>query len=694
MKSNKKYNIGFLSDAEIISLFCVRTKEMEMIMETIGENIHSSNQHVLVIGPRGTGKSTLLLRCAAEVRQDPTLKERWLPIVFMEESYEVGSMGEFWLECLFQVVQQAADAEKKGLQAAYDELLLELNDDQLSLKAMARIMDFADKRKRRLLLIVENLNTLFNEIPGPQQDDVGWKLRHTLQNEPRIMLLASATSRFEQIDHSGKALFELFRMLQLKPLKTLECNTLWQNISGQPAAHGTVRAIEILTGGSPRLISIVAKFGARLSLNELLNELLDPVDDHTEYFKSHLENLPPKERRVYLALADLWIPATAKEITTRARQDIRSCSALLNRLISRGGVEDENSKPRRKLYYLNERMYNIYYLLRRRRRPDAMVTALLRFMTAIYPKQQILEIGHKLVSDCCTPADKNIADINCMAYAGLYNHLEKEKDLLLEKTPWAFIEKLTDKTIVNRKAFNELIRVAKIASEGRYEKVLDELDVLMQQVEKHDPGKTDNLWAYLLFFKGATLGEMDKPEEEIACYNELLSLFKDSQEIELQKRVAMALDNKGGIYKSKGNLKEAIPCHEEAIAFFERSGHAGRSLISKLFKARCLAEDGNHEESLEYIEEMFKKWTDNEADLPLEMFIRNFLAYLIMTDSTARILAMIEASGAAELLQPLVTALKLELGQETRVSVEVREVAADIQKQLAQMRKALKDSES
>ncbi|MBU1698442.1 MAG: tetratricopeptide repeat protein, partial [Proteobacteria bacterium] len=511
-------------------------------------------------------------------------------------------------ECLFQMVQQATHAERKGLQATYDELLLELNDDQLSQKAMARIMDFADKKKRRLILIVENLNTLFNEIPGPQQDDVGWKLRHTLQNEPRIMLLASATSRFEQIDHSGKALFELFRTIQLKPLKTQECSTLWQQISGKPSSHGTVRAIEILTGGSPRLISIVAKFGAQLSLNELLNELLDLVDDHTEYFKSHLENLPPKERRVYLALADLWIPATAKEIATRARQDIRSCSALLNRLISRGVVvEDENSKPRRKLYYLNERMYNIYYLLRRRRRPDAMVTALLRFMTAIYPRQQLLEIGHKLVSDCCTPTGKEFADINCMAYAGLYNHLEKEKNLLLDKTPWT---------------------------------------------------------------------------------------FKDSQEIELQESVARALDNKGVDLRDTGNLKEAITCLEKAITFFERSGHPGRSLISKLSRACCVAEDGNHKESLEYMEDMFRKWPDNEADLPLGMFIEWLLEYIIITDSDARILAMIQTSRAAELLQPLITALKLELGQETRVSVEVREVAADIQKKLAQMRKALKDDQS
>ena len=55
--------------------------------------------------------------------------------------------------------------------------------------------------------------------------------------------------------------------------------------------------------------------------------LLDLVDDHTEYFKSHLESLPAQERRVYLALAVLWKPATTREISDQARMETSKCSA-------------------------------------------------------------------------------------------------------------------------------------------------------------------------------------------------------------------------------------------------------------------------------------------------------------------------------------------------------------------------------
>ena len=98
----------------------------------------------------------------------------------------------------------------------------------------------------------------------------------------------------------------------------------------------TIRSLEILTGGSPRLLTIVARFGAGLSFRELMADLLNLVDDHTEYFKGHIESLPAQERRVYLALADLWKPATTKEIADRARLETSKCSAQLARLIERG----------------------------------------------------------------------------------------------------------------------------------------------------------------------------------------------------------------------------------------------------------------------------------------------------------------------------------------------------------------------
>ena len=108
------------------------------------------------------------------------------------------------------------------------------------------------------------------------------------------------------------------------------------------------------------------------------------------HFKSHLESLPAHERRVYLALAGLWKPATAREVAEQARMETSACSAQLRRLMGRGVVSDAGGTNRRKQYYVSERLYNIYYLLRRSRGTDSLVQALVRFMDAYYSAAELL----------------------------------------------------------------------------------------------------------------------------------------------------------------------------------------------------------------------------------------------------------------------------------------------------------------
>ena len=387
----RKYNPGFLTDDELVASFCVRGTEFELLAEVLRECTGSANQHQLVIGPRGSGKTSLLLRVAAEVRRDTELAARCFPIVFAEESYEVGTAGEFWLECLSHL---AAESARRGdgpdLQRTVEELRDTRDDQLLADRCLGALLDFADRRNKRLLLVVENLNTLFRDMTDR---DVGWKLRKILQTEPRIILFASATSRFDEIDHPDRALYDLFQVRTLRPLDTEQCTVLWETVAGRQPTGPTVRSLEILTGGSPRLIAIVARFGGGLSFRELMTDLLDLVDDHTEYFKGHLDSLPAQERRVYLALATLWKPATTREIADQARLDTSTCSAQLARLGDRGVVHVAGGSLKRKQYYLTERLYNIYYLLRHRRGPNPLVEALIHFMEAYYSPVELKAIG-------------------------------------------------------------------------------------------------------------------------------------------------------------------------------------------------------------------------------------------------------------------------------------------------------------
>lgn len=392
----RKYNPGFLTDEELVTTFCVRTSEFESIAETLRENVGNSNQHLIVIGPRGSGKTSLLLRVAVEVRRNGELSSRLFPITFAEESYEVGTCGEFWLECLDRLARQAPQAESAaGLRRTWEDLRMVQDDRSLAERCLGALLDFSDHIGKRLVLMVESLNMMLGDM---MDRDAGWRLRKTLQTEPRIILLGSATSRFAEIDRPDLALYDLFRVITLRPLDTTECGLLWKSISGESSPHGKIRSLEILTGGSPRLIAIVGQFGAGRPLYELMDDLLELIDEHTEYFKSHLDSLPHQERRIYLALADLWKPATTREIADRTRLSSSTCSAQLKRLINRGVVREEGGTPRRKRYYLVERLYNIYYLLRRKGN-DSVVRALIRFMASFYSQSDLMMLDDDLFTD-------------------------------------------------------------------------------------------------------------------------------------------------------------------------------------------------------------------------------------------------------------------------------------------------------
>ena len=397
----RKFNPGFLNNEELVASYCVRTTEFELLVEVLRECTGSSNPHQIVIGPRGSGKTSLLLRVAAEVGRDTALVSRFFPIVFAEESYEVATAGEFWLECLTNLATQATRREDApDLHRTVDELRAIRDDRALADRCLGALLDFADREDKRLLLLVENLNMLFRDMADP---DAGWRLRKILQTEPRFIMVASATSRFDEIDNPDHALYDLFRVRTLRPLDRNQCAVLWESVSGRRPALETVRSLEILTGGSPRLISIVARFGTGLSFRDLMADLFDLVDDHTEYFKSHIESLPAQERRVYLALATLWKPATTREIADHTRLETSTCSAQLARLGERGVVQVAGGSARRKQYYLTERLYNIYYLLRRRRGPDRLVEALIHFMESYYSPPELKDISARMVHDAGRP---------------------------------------------------------------------------------------------------------------------------------------------------------------------------------------------------------------------------------------------------------------------------------------------------
>ncbi len=580
----RKFNPGtFLSDEEVIEQFVVRKHELNIVLEVLRRNIDSpSCQHVLVVAPRGRGKTMLLARVAAELKTDEELSDSLLPVRFMEESHEVLNIADFWLETLFHLARESAKHDPdlaRELRETHADLIDRWREKELADRVLATVLDASDRLGKKLVLMVENLQSIGENV----DDDFGWQLRRALQSEPQIMLFATATSRFKGLDDAEQPFFEQFRILDLEPLNTEECRRLWQVVSSDEVSNRDIRPLEILTGGNPRLLVIVAQFAQHRSLRQLMEELVTLIDDHTEYFRSHLEVLPSTERLVYIALLDLDPfkgPSSAGEIAERARKDIRTVSTLLGRLVNRGAVIVEGT-GRKRLYTAAERLYSIYYKLRRERDEAAVVANLIYFMAVFYSIGELYQMSGKLISEAAE--SKVIRE-------GIGQALAKKPPVedFSSRMAWSAIKDISDKA-TSRAQFEAELRLEKeikmAFEEEAFERVIEIIDSFEASGDVDSSQMREVRIAYILHMRAVAYEKLKDFQAVIAVCNEILERFSDTREQTLLAWMAPVLVHGARARSELGDFQAAIAICDEVV---ERFGTFDDPWFQKLAAAALL----------------------------------------------------------------------------------------------------------
>lgn len=664
----RKFNPGTLqTDRDVIEQFVVRKHELHTVLDILRGNIKSpSCQHLLVVARRGQGKTMLLARIAAELRVNEKFSKALLPVRFMEENLEIFNMADFWLETLFQLAQECAKSNSEiatELHETYADLSKRWGDWALEGSARAAVLGAADRLGCKLVLMVENFQALREVV----DKDFGWKLREVLQTEPQIMLVGSATIRFDGLDDAAQPFFELFRIIDLKPLNTNECRHLWKVVCGDVMSDRQMRPLEILTGGSPRLLVIVADFAQHKSMRLLIDELVRLIDEHTEYFRGHLEGFSGQQRRVYLAVIDLWRPSTPSEISDRARMSIRNVSTMLRRLVTRGVVRGRDIGGKRR-YVTTERLYSIYYKLRRERDEAAVVNNLIRFMAVFYSEAERSEVFSALIEEAAESAairdglDRAVAEnpqlnglLARLDRSGVgHAHSRKQRLPSEDPKPSASVtmgskelrEQLQAEILegLEKRAFQKVIGVIDHALTSHDSdpsqlpgsfaawvlimkaKAQEQLGDPMHAVSTYDEvaeryGTSTDLieqsWAGLaLIKKGITLWQQGDKDLAVSTYEEIAERFGTMEFQKLQEMVAIALVHKGVILQSQGKLDSAVSAFEVVVERFgtmevqELQELVAQALINK----GVILEDQDHLDSaVSTYEEVIERFGTTEA---------------------------------------------------------------------------------
>ena len=392
------YNPALLPPEELKRLFLVRHAELDQILSRV-RSPGPTPQHLLVIGQRGMGKTTLLIRLDYAIREDPDLAAQWLPVRFDEEQYNIGELADFWLNCLDKISEETGDPEP---QQAVDRLVKEHQAPAaLQEAALSWLREYSHRKHRRLLLLVDNFDQLLDRITprdskvpkksGGKRSDEAHQLREVLQHQSWLMLVAAAARPVEETFDYDKPLYDFFQVIFLQPLSLEESQEFLAEMA--KVTSGDSRTLEALGRKQTAITIIHVLVGGNLRSIMLLLSLLqrDPdaetptlidhlLDQQTSYYKDLIESLPPQGQRVFDSLARTLNPVSADAVAAELRIDRGAASAQLHRLVDRGLVEKVPLPQRSLGFQVQDRLFNLWYLMRGGRRQRRQLPELIDFL--------------------------------------------------------------------------------------------------------------------------------------------------------------------------------------------------------------------------------------------------------------------------------------------------------------------------
>ncbi len=315
------YNPDLYTRDELIRAFVARQPLLERLLETLRHaDPESGPGHHLLVGPRGMGKTMLLRRVAAAIEEEPALAGRWRALVFPEEQYDVGSLADFWLNCL-DALADALDREqapRPRLDALDREIArLRSERDRAGEGVLAALVAEGERERRGLVLLVDNLDMVLRRIPGTEQ----WALREALSHHPGLAVLGASPAPLGKSAEYGAAFYDFFQVHSLGGLSLPETRELLLHLAGAAgdraveqrvqADPGRIAALHVLTGGSPRVLALLYQVLREDEPGRVRDDLEHLLDQATTYYKARVEERSDQEQQVFHALAVLWDPASA-----------------------------------------------------------------------------------------------------------------------------------------------------------------------------------------------------------------------------------------------------------------------------------------------------------------------------------------------------------------------------------------------
>lgn len=614
------YRAGLSSPEHRRHITVARAATVQDTMEILRSNLNRrSKHHFLFIGPRGIGKTHLLWLIEDEIADDPEMASQYVVARFPEESHRTLSFADFLLglcEILADVLP-----DEPAWRELHDRMQTE-EDNSVIVDTLVPVLHKENrKRKRTVLVMLENLNTIFTSQIRNQQDIAA--LRKFFMDDNHCLLIATAPLHFDAITDVGQPFYDFFdtqileNLSEEETLQLIRRNLHWDKRQDLLDDFATLRprllALYRMTGGNPRLIVMLSELIAHDSITSVQQQFHLLLDRITPFYQDRMSDLPAQERAVLETMACMRDQEkTPTAIASRMRLSPQQTSSLLKRLAKARYLRStlHPNDKRSRLYTIREGFFDIWLAMNLSRVARHRLPFLLDFFSIFYPSIETRELKRAelrrrladsvedtdaeqaldYLSEVGTPEEKAAEKLTMARHYAGKGIPEKTKDYLREAAPltsdpvgeWIVRHADSRTSTDYLTEIQEMIDCWDLHRSGDLESFAERLAKLGKSltVQSYSEVKLSFLRDHLDHLKDIQERILQRLNiayllSDLARWNEsetqLISAMQEAEKLNEPSIISTVLNNLGRLLSETNRLAEAEPLMRRALEIDEQA---------------------------------------------------------------------------------------------------------------------------
>jgi hypothetical protein len=425
--------------------FVVRTAIFEQIFTDIqADTMQKPPQHYMLLGQRGMGKTTMLLRLKYAIEDDSTLNQWLLPIVFNEEQYAMPDLASF-----FEHIAKLLAEDHPVYATLLETMRVHEFEDDYEQKSYEILVEFLKENQQKIIVFHDNFGQFLEKIGKISTH----RLRNILMNSTQIRLVGASATLLEYTFNYKEPFFDFFYQIRLKGMTADETILLFEKLAENEGKTEEFKEIlkterpridvmRKLSGGVIRTMVMLFDMFIDNEKQDSFKDLEQILDRVTPLYKHRMDDLKPQQQLIVDAVAKAWDAVTVSEIADIARADrqglkTNQISAQLKQLVDNQIIEIEpRTQGRTNLYRLQERFFNIWYLMRYSTRQDKQrVVWFVRFLEGWCNTNDLKQLFERFDNNLEKGTyELNTVFVRALAYSMVENdEVWDEKNQLIEK---------------------------------------------------------------------------------------------------------------------------------------------------------------------------------------------------------------------------------------------------------------------